>query len=380
MVKSAGYALIETRGSLRRAAVASLEPGDRSIDPRDGVSDQQHERVVVSPRTLENDQTLADAEQIAADSDQTAAESDQAAADDDQAAADSDQAASDRDLAGGGDAGEHQLTRELRDRSAERRHEIAAERVEIAAARDAVARARDLAAAARDEAAARRDRELAERDPDRSGAMAARLLHRAAEKRRRAAEDRVTAAEIRARAAADREQAARDREQAARDRAQAQVDRDALLQALAIAETDELTGARTRAAGLLDLDHEIDRARRTNGRLVVAYVDVVGLKAVNDAGGHAAGDALLRQAVHGIRGHLRSYDLIVRQGGDEFLCAMSGATIDDARQRFGSVQAALAEDADPCEIKVGFAALAREDSASELIERADADLPSSRRR
>jgi diguanylate cyclase (GGDEF)-like protein len=374
--------------------VAGLESGDRNIDPRDGVSDEERESVVVSPGALEDDQTLADADQTAAggdqtaaesdqaaaDSDQAAADSDQAAADSDQAAADSDQAASDRDLAGGGDAGEHQLTRELRDRSAERRHEIAAERVDTAAARDAVARARDLAAAARDEAAALRDRELAERDALPGAAGAARLLHRAAEKRRRAAADRVTAAEIRARAAADREQAARDREQAAYDRAQAQADHDALLQALAIAETDQLTGARTRAAGLLDLDHEIDRARRTTGRLVVAYVDVVGLKAVNDAGGHSAGDALLQHAVRGIRGHLRSYDLIVRQGGDEFLCAMSGATIDDARQRFGSVQAALAEDPDPCEIKVGFAALAPEDTARDLIERADADLPSSRRR
>jgi len=368
--------------------VAGLESGDRNIDPRDGVSDEEQARAVVSPGALGNDhgladahQTAADGDQTAADSDQAAADSDQAAADSDQAAADSDQAASDRDLAGGGDPGEHELTRELRDSSAGRRQEIAAERVEIAAARDAVARARDLAAAARDEAAALRDRELTEHDGEGgSGGKAARLVHRAAERRRTAAADRVMAAEIRARAAADREQAARDREQAARDREQAQADRDALLQALAIAETDQLTGARTRTAGLLDLDHEIDRARRTTGRLVVAYVDVVGLKAVNDAGGHSAGDALLQHAVRGIRGHLRSYDLIVRQGGDEFLCAMSGATIEDARQRFGSVQAALAEDPDPCEIKVGFASLAPEDSARELIERADADLPRSRPR
>jgi diguanylate cyclase (GGDEF)-like protein len=161
---------------------------------------------------------------------------------------------------------------------------------------------------------------------------------------------------------------------------QARLDREALLQQLAIAETDALTGTRTRAAGLLDLDHEIDRARRTTKRLAVAYVDVVGLKAVNDAVGHSAGDALLQHAVRGIRDHLRSYDLIVRLGGDEFLCVLSGATIADARERFGSVQAALAADPDPCEIKVGFAALTPEDSAADLIERADADLPTSRQR
>jgi diguanylate cyclase (GGDEF)-like protein len=113
--------------------------------------------------------------------------------------------------------------------------------------------------------------------------------------------------------------------------------------------------------------------------LVIAYIDVVGLKAVNDTDGHAAGDALLQHAVNAIRGHLRSYDLIVRIGGDEFLSVMSGATIEDARQRFAAIQTALAADPARCEIKVGFAALAAEDSAAELIERADAELPASTR-
>jgi PleD family two-component response regulator len=85
-------------------------------------------------------------------------------------------------------------------------------------------------------------------------------------------------------------------------------------------------------------------------------------------------------AVRWIRGHLRSYDLIVRIGGDEFLCVMSDATITEARKRFATVQAALTADSDRCEIKVGFAALAPNDSADELIRRADAELPTSPRR
>jgi diguanylate cyclase (GGDEF)-like protein len=75
------------------------------------------------------------------------------------------------------------------------------------------------------------------------------------------------------------------------------------------------------------IDQEIERAHRTMAPLVVADVDVVGLKAVNDSQGHAAGDALLQRAVNGICGHMRSYDLIVRIGGDELLCEMSGASI-----------------------------------------------------
>ena len=187
--------------------------------------------------------------------------------------------------------------------------------------------------------------------------------------------DRTAAADGRTRAAADREQAARDREHATREVQQAHADRDALLVQLAAAETDGLTGTRSRAMGLEDFDHEIARARRTKGPLVIAYVDVVGLKAVNDEHGHAAGDALLQSAVNAIRGHLRSYDLIVRIGGDEFLCVMSGATMEDALQRFSAIQTTLAAEPDRSEIKVGFAALASDDSAAELIGRADAELP-----
>jgi diguanylate cyclase (GGDEF)-like protein len=329
------------------------------------------------------DQTSADSDQTAADSDQTAADSDQAAAESDQAAAESDQAASDRELEQGSDPQLHDATHKIRDRSAQRRQQTAHARIERAAARDQAARDRDLTAVERDQAAARRDRELAAREagePDRGQAATnAENRLRAARDRKDAAADRSTAAEGRVRAAADREQAARDRDQAAQDRAQSRADRDALIQQLAIAEIDQLTGARLRGPGLVELDHEIDRARRASGALVVAYVDVVGLKAVNDVHGHAAGDRMLQHAVRRIRTHLRTYDLIVRVGGDEFLCVMSGATIQDARQRFASVQTMLAADPDPLAIKVGFAALGPRDSAAELIQRADAELPTSAR-
>lgn len=149
-----------------------------------------------------------------------------------------------------------------------------------------------------------------------------------------------------------------------------------MLAQLSRAETDALTGTRTRRAGLVELDREITRARRTAaGRLVVAYIDVVGLKLVNDTQGHAAGDQLLMRVTQAVRDHLRSYDIVVRLGGDEFLCVMSGTTIHAAQRRFDAVHAALAEPRpSACEITVGFSALEREDDATELIARADAEL------
>ena len=228
----------------------------------------------------------------------------------------------------------------------EQRREIQA-RVDAAVIRDANAHARDEAARARDELAASRDRELPDRDA-RSGA------------------------------AADREQAARDREIAARDRLEAKADRDLLLAQLALAETDPLTGARTRAAGLADLDNEVHRAQRSGGMLTIAYVDVVGLKAINDSQGHVAGDVRLTRVVATIREHLRSYDLIVRVGGDEFLWAMSGTPLAEARERFARIAKALASPTGAPGIRVGFAAVSRGDSAPELIARADQALVQAR--
>jgi diguanylate cyclase (GGDEF)-like protein len=370
-------------------------PGDFSTN---GSIASQQESIAPGSEALEDDETLADRDQTLADADQTGSDDDQTASDSDQAAADCDQEASDRDLVDGGDPGTHDITRDIRDRSAEKRQQSSQQRVDKGAARDAVAQARDRTALARDKAAALRDRELtasaraeaaAQRDRDLAAreadladggqaATGAEIAQRAEENHKRAGADRAAAVESRARAALAREQAALDREQAARDRLQARSERDALLDQLAIAETDPLTGACTRAPGLADLDHEIDRARRATSLLALAYVDVVGLKAENDTHGHSAGDALLQRVVRAIRGHLRSYDMIVRIGGNEFVCVMSAATLEDARQRFDAVRAALAGDPDPCEIKVGFAALTPEDSAAELIERADADLPNRR--
>jgi diguanylate cyclase (GGDEF)-like protein len=352
---------------------------DRAVDATSHAIEGQTERPALGSQAREEDRVLADRDQPLADADQAGSDNDQTAAGREQAAADSDQAASDRDLAAGGDPEAHRRSREARDRSAQQRQYSAQARLETADSRDQVARARDRAASARERGAELRDREPAITDPG-SPDVPAEHARLAADDRRRAAADRAAAARARARAAEDRAQAARDREQATRQRLQAQTDRDELLRQLAVAQTDGLTGTRARATGLEAVDQEVDRARRTMAPLVIAYIDVVGLKAVNDTHGHAAGDALLQRAVHAIRAHLRSYDLIVRIGGDEFLCVMSGASIDDAHQRFNVIQAALAADPDGCEIKVGFAALAAEDSADELIRRADADLPPGSRR
>jgi len=371
----------DLRATVGRPLVADQTSGNSTEAVRsEPIEGPQSPATSVEP-VLEDEYTRADRGQTLADTDQTLSDSDQSAADSDQSASERDQEASDRELELGGDPVAYDAARDVRERGSLRREEAARERIEAAAARDAVAKARDLEAAERDRLATELDRELAARDAAWASDPDAQEddLRRTGKYRALAAADRLKAFEARTRAAADREQAARDRARAAEDRQRAQREHTALLQQLAIAETDQLTGARTRAAGLADLEHEIDRARRTSGRLAVGYIDVVGLKKVNDERGHSAGDTLLKHAVHAIRSHLRSYDLIVRMGGDEFLFVMSDASIETASRRFAAIQKELESDPDPCAVRLGVAALTTDDSVAALIERADRELPAGNR-
>jgi len=241
----------------------------------------------------------------------------------------------------------HGITRAGQRRGIRRRDQSAEERLHAADKRDVIAHARDLAALTRDTAAGARE-------------PGSRGFQQAVEQDARAAEDRLNAAQ--------------DREQAACERLHALVDRELLADALDRAAYDALTGARARAAGLTELDNEVDRCRRTGNTLAVAYVDVIGLKAINDSEGHGVGDALLKRVVTLINEHLRSYDLIIRVGGDEFVCAMSGTTLLDARRRFARVAIALATAPGVGAIRTGLAQLTGPESGTQLIARADAEL------
>jgi len=188
----------------------------------------------------------------------------------------------------------------------------------------------------------------------------------------RAAADRVKAANDRTRAAADREEAARERADALQHRNES-------AEGLRRATTDELTGARTRTFGLDEISRELERAHRTGGALLLAFVDVDGLKQVNDTHGHLAGDALLRLVGETIRANVRPYDLVVRYGGDELVCAMPNLSAAEARARFKKIAAALTAVSPDHSIAFGLAAAEPAEDLQELLARADTDLLEARR-
>jgi diguanylate cyclase (GGDEF)-like protein len=343
------------------------------VSRREAEADRQSERDT-DQTSLDTDQILSEADQSASDTDRAVADSDLTASDRDQVAASADQSASDRDQrASDRDLNEthpvdaarwrtHEISQADREASTAQRAasavlraQAAAERLDAADRRDEASRLRDLAAAARDSAAQARDRLAAKDDP--AG----------------------PAAEARSQAAADRARAAADRERAAADREQAAIDRQQVRAALSQAQLDELTGTYRRGLGTLALQREINRARHSGGQLVLAFVDVDGLKQVNDRAGHAAGDALLIRVAATIRTKLRSYDPLVRFGGDEFVCAFADFDIAGARRRFDEIRAALAETGEECSISVGFAELQSGDNLEDLTARGDAALYEAKR-
>lgn len=313
----------------------------------------------------EQNQSSSDDDQTESDQDQTSADRDQAASDRDQQSSDEDQKAADQDFAAGGSDAVHDRTSLARDRATADRDAASMARDEAAESRQGSADARDRAAALRDRAADARDALAREQDlSDDHASSLAGIRVRAEQARERAAADR-------ARAAADRQLAARERAEALRIRAEA-------AEVVELAMTDRLTGARTREFGLEEVSRELYRAHRTGTRLVLCFVDVNGLKQVNDSRGHLAGDALLQLVGETLRACVRPYDVIVRYGGDELICAMTNLSVPQASDRFDQVAASLtAVDADHS-ISFGLAAAGPGDTLRELTARADANLLASR--
>jgi len=142
---------------------------------------------------------------------------------------------------------------------------------------------------------------------------------------------------------------------------------------------DELTGVLNRQAGFAALGRDLDRCRRAGERFVLGYLDVDGLKEVNRAEGPRGGDELLRKVTAALTATLRSYDVIMRLGGDEFLFSLPGADMATADLRANEFGVILAEEAPGRSASVGFAELRGNDTLDEIISRAEVELVKNQR-
>src|SRR5207247_2469437 len=129
----------------------------------------------------------------------------------------------------------------------------------------------------------------------------------------------------------------------------------------------------------VELQREIARSNRSGDSFVVAFLDVDGLKHINDGQGHGAGDEVLRAVGEKLATGMRSYDLALRYGGDEFVCILPGFGIAEARARFNLLRADLASGSPPVSATFGLAELHAGEDGDGLIARADAALYDARR-
>ena len=93
---------------------------------------------------------------------------------------------------------------------------------------------------------------------------------------------------------------------------------------------DQLTGMLNRKALSRRADELEQQSRLTRQPIALIVADVDHFKRVNDAHGHATGDAVLRDVAYLLRKQLRAFDLAFRLGGEEFIVVVPGADATDA--------------------------------------------------
>ncbi|WP_028829090.1 sensor domain-containing diguanylate cyclase [Proteocatella sphenisci] len=97
-------------------------------------------------------------------------------------------------------------------------------------------------------------------------------------------------------------------------------------------EYDVMTGAYNRRAGFEKLAQLYKKMSKNDGQISVCFIDINGLKEVNDALGHEAGDELILSVVNGIEKNIRNNDFVARLGGDEFLIIFEGLDEDQSEE------------------------------------------------
>jgi diguanylate cyclase (GGDEF)-like protein len=106
---------------------------------------------------------------------------------------------------------------------------------------------------------------------------------------------------------------------------------------------DPLTGLLNRAsldARVVEIE---EQAHLTGGPVSLVVLDLDRFKQVNDTHGHERGDAVLRDSAYDIRKSLRSFELVYRIGGEEFLVLLPGVELSEAAQVAERVRHSVAE-------------------------------------
>lgn len=146
---------------------------------------------------------------------------------------------------------------------------------------------------------------------------------------------------------------------------------------------DPLTGLLNRHALAPRFNELSQQARLTGQPICLLLCDVDGFKAINDELGHDRGDAVLRDIAYVLRKRLRSFELVYRLGGEEFLIVLPGVDIAGGRQLAERLRVAVLDAKPtgiPTTISLGVSAASGQEASYEtLFKAADQALYTAKR-
>ena len=145
-----------------------------------------------------------------------------------------------------------------------------------------------------------------------------------------------------------------------------------------MASIDALTGLLNRRSGQVALEVELQQAAESGVPISVAMGDIDHFKQINDRLGHAVGDDVLRSVAAALRDGMRSNDLAIRWGGEEFLILLPNTPLDDAAPLAERVRNLVATTpqvtSEPVTISFGVGQWRPGESVAGFIERIDAAM------
>ena len=148
-----------------------------------------------------------------------------------------------------------------------------------------------------------------------------------------------------------------------------------------LAHQDALIKLPNRRGFMRELERLIDRAQRYDHHAAMLFVDLDGLKMINDTFGHRAGDGALIQVADLLTKGVRRSDIVARIGGDEFAVLLESASEESAHETAARLENLICGcefehdgDALPLSVAIGVGMIDGDDSADEVMARADEEM------
>jgi diguanylate cyclase (GGDEF)-like protein/PAS domain S-box-containing protein len=144
-----------------------------------------------------------------------------------------------------------------------------------------------------------------------------------------------------------------------------------------LAYLDPLTGTANRRYAEITLHARYEEFQRYGWPFGVVFIDIDGLKCINDECGHAAGDEVLKMVAKTLMNSARSFDVVARWGGDEFIVVIANVENEQliaTANRFRTLVEQSSRVLGPVQhitISVGATLARSDDSEAMVLERAD---------